>query len=188
MKKIYIILLCFLIIILLFFFFNLNANKRSKTVVQPKQLNSNIQKNSDDGLSNSEKSINEKITIAKVGSYISDKGILISIPLEWDKKVEITENISSIILTYAGIPNRKFTIFTINCFSHSKFDQLKSSPDYFDSPENIIGQNQKYVFCIDTPFAIDLTTEEQNIFSKEIQDFLLPLVKYKEKLTVIPLD
>ena len=134
-----------------------------------------------------EKPTDEKITIANEGFYRSDKGIEINISHDWDKIVEIKEDSKNIVLTYIGIPDRRFEIFTISCFAHDFYSRLlllpKQDANYYHDAK--IAEDQKYVFCFSTPLTIDVTPEEEKEYSKQIQTFNLPNDKLIEKINVV---
>jgi hypothetical protein len=158
---------------------NGNSNDESNSIVN-KDIN-----NQETNINVNTESNPSKTTIAKQGSYTSEKGITISIPLEWDNKAKIKEDNTSITLIYTGIPNHNLEIFSIGCYSQDKFKNLilsKQDAEVYNSAK--FGQSSKYVFCLFTPITIDLSKEEIEKYIKELNDINLPIEKIKEIIKV----
>ena len=112
--------------------------------------------------------------------YRSEKGMEFIKPEKWKGKVEISEDVDSIIFNYVMIPNKKIFVFKIKTWSHEDYEKNKQ-----DIPKQyIIGKNKQYVFDLITAIDVEMDFEESQKYIDDFTSMIIPVQEIIERTAI----
>ncbi|ADY55715.1 hypothetical protein Sgly_1412 [Syntrophobotulus glycolicus DSM 8271] len=128
--------------------------------------------------------------IGSLSSYTSEKGLIVQMPEKWqNKEIRAEENQNCLRLIFSGINHKDEIMMTIGALTQAKYQDLKNRPE--DDPEKIreedvLGENEKYVFYLIPKLDIGYTMEEINEHQQTIVEIFLDHTELRTLIKIIP--